>query len=178
MNPTDLLLNRPWSGPLREDWPPEKHNRRVALQTGSIAVLLFRARTKHFAIRLSALDFCSPAPSFHSIPFRSSPVFLGLGNVGGEFVLCIAAATLLESVQAEPGPVCIGISSQHTRYALIVAGIKGLHRVFPSELTPVSGEGSCTNANFQATGLPVALIDEACLTATMGRLCSRSGDAA
>jgi chemotaxis signal transduction protein len=177
-NPTDQLLDRPWSGPLRQDWPLEKQRPRVAEETGSIPVIVFRAGAKYFAIRLSALDICALAPPFHTIPFRSSAVLLGVGNVGGEFVLCMAAAALLENAGSQPGAVCLRLSAQDTHYALFVAEIKGLYQVFPSELGSVPAQGVFAGAEFRTAGLPVSLIDETSLIAAMQRLCSQTGDAA
>ena len=96
--------------------------------TDTLSVIIFRLGNERLALPVNILQEVTPPYVIHTVPHRSSAVFLGLVNIRGETLLCISLKDLLglESVTA------IADSAQTiSPQRMIVAG-KNEHKwVFP-----------------------------------------------
>jgi chemotaxis-related protein WspD len=105
--------------------------------------LIFRVGAEWLALSPTSVKEVAEGRPTHSVPHRRSNVLLGLSNIGGELLLCVALDRLLGFEKAEPGQ---SASKQTINRRLVVAGretsrfvfpvdqVDSIHRFKPSEL--------------------------------------------
>lgn len=105
--------------------------------TGLARVFLVRAGEEWVGLPAAMVDSALPLGPIHSVPFLSSPVFLGLANVEGELLPCVSLAALLG---VEPGgqegtPRLLAVSTVEGRFALTVCEAAGVREYDPAAAT-------------------------------------------
>jgi chemotaxis signal transduction protein len=102
------------------------------------SVVVFRVGAEWFALPTLLLDEIVGMRTVHSLPHRRNPALLGLVNVRGELVVCVAISRLLIGEAATP-PQGRLVVIRHTngRLAFPVDEVQHAHRYRPDELKPV-----------------------------------------
>jgi len=95
--------------------------------TDTLSVIIFRLGNERLALPVNILQEVTPLYSIHTVPHRTSNVFLGLINIRGETLLCISLRDLLG---LEPATASVAFKTINPQ-RMIVAG-KNEHKwVFP-----------------------------------------------
>ena len=96
--------------------------------TDTLSVIIFRLGNERLALPVNILQEVTPPYAIHTVPHRSSAVFLGLVNIRGETLLCISLKDLLG---LEPVAAAANSAQAINPQRMIVAG-KNEHKwVFP-----------------------------------------------
>jgi chemotaxis-related protein WspD len=90
--------------------------------------LIFRVGAEWLALSPRSVKEIVEGRPTHSVPHRRSSVLLGLSNIGGELLLCVALGRLLGFEKAELGQ---SASKQTIDRRLVVAGREASRFVFP-----------------------------------------------
>jgi len=107
-------------------------------QAPRAGALLVRAGTEWLGLPASIVESALPAGPIHSVPFLSSPVFLGLTNVDGELLPCMSLAALA-GADPDPHPARprrIAVKVAEGRFVLVADEASGTCGFAPENLTP------------------------------------------
>lgn len=122
--------------------PPQQEHRR-----GS-SVLIFSIGDELLALPAVEIARVTRAVRAHRVPHRNNEVFLGLGNVEGELMLCASLARLLDiersaGGKAHEGKTAAGaegwtivLGTAQTRWAIVVDAVEGMEPVDPGATGP------------------------------------------
>lgn len=136
---------------------------------------IFRVGTEWFALPTRVVDEIVSARRVHSLPHKRNPALLGLVNIRGELVVCVAIAPLLLGMRGE-GAEGRMIVVRHSggRLACPVDEVQHTHRYAPDDLAPVPATVSLS-ASSLTRGLllwqdrMVACLDDQALFDALGR---------
>lgn len=100
--PADKLLKRQpnqkylekWLSILQKEKPPLRDMKRHSL-------LLFRIQEEWFALSTSVFNQVCERKAIHTIPYKKSPIIIGLVNIGGQIRVCISLNQLLKITEQE-----------------------------------------------------------------------------
>ncbi|HET9374611.1 MAG TPA: chemotaxis protein CheW [Chthoniobacterales bacterium] len=111
------------------------------------AALIFRIGAEWLALSPTNLQEIAEDRPAHSVPQARSSILLGLANIRGELLVCVALDQLLGLEKIGPEPV----SSKRAIYRrLVVAGREGSRFVFPVDEV----HGICRFSSDELTGVP------------------------
>lgn len=136
---------------------------------------IFRAGTEWFALPTRVVDEIVSARSIHSLPHKRNPALLGLVNIRGELVVCVAIAPLLLGFKNETAEGrMIVIRHSGGRLACPVDEVQHTHHYAPDSLEPVPATvsrsaSSLTRGLLLWQGRRVACLDEQALLEALGR---------
>jgi chemotaxis-related protein WspD len=160
---------------LDQDLPPGYLEERTSVmaqpketaETGTLSVLVFRLAGERFALRTLFFSEAADASPIHSLPPRTNRIFRGLANMGGELLLCVSLADLLDltGLPRRPESRMVVVSKDGQRFTFPVEEIVGVHRIVPGALADVPATlsrsaRSLTRAIFFLDGHHVGLLDE------------------
>ena len=122
------LLDRPLLPDHRRAWTEHFAKERKLVSTVRHSALLFRIDSEWLALPAPAFQEVAESRPVHSLPHRRESVVLGLINVRGELLICVALSQLLGLTR---GPL---LDAPRRTYArLLVAQGKGSRIVFPAD---------------------------------------------
>jgi chemotaxis-related protein WspD len=114
----------------------------VANERDTQSMLIFRVGSEWLALRTAAVQEVTDARPIHTLPHRRAGAVLGIANIRGELLVCVAIGRLLGLARAEEPAQPAGARSE--RCLVIRAGeiravcpadeIHGIHRFCPQEL--------------------------------------------
>lgn len=136
----------------------------------SLTLMLFRLADELFALPVGVLLEVSLIFVVHSIPHRSTAIFLGLVNIRGEIMLAASLRALLglsperQTPAASPGSQRMAVASTpEGRWVFPIDEIFGIHLFNRSDVTRAPSEArdghSCSSGVLQWRQRPVALLD-------------------
>jgi chemotaxis-related protein WspD len=135
----------------------------------------FRLGNEWFALPMTALDEIIPSRPIHTLPHSRHPALLGLINVRGQLVICIAISQLLLGVVPSVTPArLLVVRHAADRFALPVDEIQHTHQYSRSDLIPAPSTVARSAASYTRDlirwdGKTVALLDEKLLFEALGR---------
>ena len=149
---------------------------------GAISIFVFRIGDEWLALPTGFVTEVAPLRTIHSLPHRRGGTVLGVVNVHGELLVCVALASALGLDVARDAPRA-STAAAHARLLMIRSGdvraacpvdeVSGVHRVPPGELddTPgaVAGAHACATKLWNWKGRCVGLLDEALVARAMTR---------
>ena len=95
------LLERALMPDYRRDWALHFARPKQAITAGAISVVLFRIGGEWLALPTSSFQEVAELRKIHTIPHRRKGTLLGLVNVRGELVLCLALDKILGLARAK-----------------------------------------------------------------------------
>ncbi len=140
---------------------------------GAVSLFVFRIGGEWLALPTGVVTEVAPLRRVHSLPHRRAGTVLGVVNVHGELLVCVALASALgldvarnprrdTTVVVQQRLVMIRLGD--VRAACPVDEVSGVHRVPPGELaeTPgsVAGGHSCATKVWQWKDRCVGLLDD------------------
>lgn len=147
------------------------------------STFLFRVADEWLGLPTSAVKEVLGVKPVHSLPHRSNRVVLGLTNVGGELLVCVALSALLGLDRADPSNAD-RIRAAHRRFVVLAGGgvrvvcpvdeVFGIHRFEPRVLTDVPATLAKATVRHTRALLPwkdrsVGLLDDPLLFHTLKR---------
>lgn len=139
---TDILAKT------QPDHSRSQSNGAIVRSAETLSVIIFRLGGEWLALPVRLLQEVTQPCVLHALPHRSNELFLGLVNIRGEILLCVALSHLLDlefadnSAQrlnsAASGQMVV-VASEQNRWVFIVDQVCGVHRFQLDELqsTPV-----------------------------------------
>lgn len=139
------------------------------------AVAIFRIGQEWFGMPSGVLTEVASMRPIHALPHRRGGLVLGLANIRGTLIVCVALSELL-ALNDAPAPVPAGaqnaqqrllvIEGERGRLAFPVDETHGIHHFRPQDLLPVpetlaKATGSFTSAVLRWRDFTVALLDAA-----------------
>ena len=133
-----LLYDREVNPELLEEWTAQVAAPKPTRARGTVAALLLRSGAEWLALPASCLDEAAGPSPIHAVPYLSSPVFLGLINMGGELLPCMSLAALLRATPSElpAHPRVVAVSLAQGRFALLADEVAGTATYHPGEVRP------------------------------------------
>lgn len=116
---------------------------------GTLSVGIFRLGGEWLALPAQLLKEVTQTCVIHTLPHRSSNIFLGLVNIRGEIQICVSLSELLgleaqvKATRLDNGPNSqvsgrmVVVEKEGNRWVFPVDEIYGIHRIEPKELTNV-----------------------------------------
>jgi len=110
---------------------------KVAAPPKTISMVVFRVEAEWFALPTPTVLEIAPVATIHALPHRGGAT-LGLANVHGALLICIALRELL-GIAAPPAAKLelarfLVVQGPHGRLVLPVQEVRGVHRVHSSDL--------------------------------------------
>ncbi len=123
-------------------------NGAIVRSAETLSVMIFRLGEEWLALPVRLLQEVTQPCVIHRLPHRSNELFLGLVNIRGEILLCVALSNLLnlepitdssQNLSAVISKRMMVVASQENRWVFPVDEVRGVHRFQISELqnTPV-----------------------------------------
>jgi len=145
----------------------------AATERGSRSVVIFRLAAEWFSLPTTRFQEIAEDCALHTVPHRRAGVIIGIVNVRGELLPCVALSLLLgvES-DAARAPENIGargrvliLKDERGSLAFLADEVAGVHRYFPEELrsTPATvskGSVSYTMGVLPWNGASVGCLDD------------------
>ncbi len=139
-------------------------------ENDAVSTVVFRVGGEWLGLRTARFELIARPRKPHSVPGLVDPAFLGLVNVHGELLPCLALDVVLRlnpEDRGEPGDGArlAVVSGEGGRYAFFVDEVRGVHRLRGGELreAPVTVSRSpdpMTTGVFVYRGENVGVIDE------------------
>jgi chemotaxis-related protein WspD len=120
------LLDRPLPEEYRREWTAHFAEEEKTSSPAKLSAVLFRINAEWMALPTQAFQEIAERRPVHSLPHRRHGMVLGLVNVRGELLICIALARLLGLERIAPRRPA---RSAYDR--LLVANWEGSRLVFP-----------------------------------------------
>lgn len=147
------------------------------------SLLVFRVGAEWLALPTAAIDEVARVPVIRSLPHRRGGAVLGIVNVRGELVVCVALGRVLnvEAAAAAAGhrthARLLVLRRGAARFATPVDEVHGTCRVTPSELLPTPAtvgraRGAFTRHVLAMTERVVGCLDDEALFNALERSCS------
>ncbi len=140
---------------------------RLADQTGTVAVVVFRLGGEWLALPAAHWREVGAPRPIHSLPHRRDQVVTGIVNIRGELLVCVSLAAALGAAVTPPSavPRLAVVQWGGDRFVFPTDEIAGLHRYDPAELTPVPAtlaraQALCMRGMMAWEGRAVGLLDE------------------
>jgi chemotaxis-related protein WspD len=120
------LLDRPATEEHRREWTTHFGQLEKPIQPAKLSAVVFRLKTEWLALPTHAFQEVGERRPIHSLPHRRSGIVLGLVNVRGELLVCVALDRFLGLGHWEP------LERARASYdRLLVANWQGERVVFP-----------------------------------------------
>ncbi len=176
-----LLDARPPAG-YRREWTEHLAERLTTTAAGT-PFLVFRIGDEWLALGMGAMEEVGETRPIHTLPHRREGVLLGVVNVRGELLVCVAVGRLLGIKKGVgtgsdlPGKAAgrmLVVSHGGERYALPVTEVRGVqHLVLPTEPpAPAPADhimGAAGRSRVEWRGRSVCCLDEEKLFAALNR---------
>lgn len=173
------LLDRAPAADSRGDWTAHYAEARQVERPKDLSCVVFRLGSEWFGIATGVLDEVIELRAVHRLPHRQSPVVLGLANVRGELVVCVALDRLLGIAADAPAADhkarrLLVLRSPAGRLAIPVDEVQHAHRYHSGEMLPPPATVARSASSYTVGLLPwrdrtVARLDEARLLAAFDR---------
>jgi chemotaxis-related protein WspD len=143
------LLNRPLPADYRRDWTEHFAVRKASRESAHSSVIMFRIQSEWLGLPTQYFQEVAEKRQIHSLPHRRDGLVLGITNVRGEILVCVALGRLLglqKAVGEEPvraGTERLLVANwESNRVAFPVEEVQGPQRVNLQELqTPPAALG-------------------------------------
>jgi chemotaxis-related protein WspD len=173
------LLDRALPDDIRREWTERVATPLRRDEQGTESALLFRLGGEWLALSTVLVHAIAPVPAIHSIPRRRDGAPLGIANIEGALVVCVALDALLGVSPPDDGAIVnsvaarmIVVSAPGGRLAFRVDEVHGVHRFHRDELRAVPA--TLGNAAVRHTvamlpwrGLSAGRLDDALVLRTM-----------
>ena len=175
------LLNRVPPPAYRREWTEHYATEKKASERGKISALLFRISNEWLALPTRAFEEVAERRPIHSLPHRRQGLVLGLANVRGELVVCVALGLMLgiETLGPRRTPSTIYdrllvANWDGQRLAFPVDEVQGICRFEPHQLKPAPATVSlssqtCSRGIWQWQERAVGYLDAEVLFSTLNR---------
>ena len=178
-----LLLDRDLPPDYREEWRIHFSREHVGEdrdeKLDSKSIVVFRIGDEWLALPTGVFVEFIEMRAIHTLPHRRHGILLGLTNVRGELLICVALDKVLgvnkESTiprQRSLSKRLVVIRDQHSRIVFPVDEVQGILRFHPDELMPVPAtvaKASHTKAILPWGDQAIAYLDEALLFYSLQR---------
>ena len=117
----------------------------AAAERGSRSIVIFRLADEWFSLPTTRFQEIAENRSLHTVPHRRGGVIVGIVNVRGELLPCVALSLLLGVASgAAAGPPQRGgqsgrvliLQDERGSLAFMADEVAGVHRFYPEELRP------------------------------------------
>jgi chemotaxis-related protein WspD len=175
------LLDRPLLPQYRREWSDHFAKPRKLAAPAKSSALVFRINSEWLALPTQAFQEVAENRLVHSLPHRREGIVLGLVNVRGELLICVALDRLLglESAAASP-PARRGYDRllvtnwDGNRLVFPADEVRGIHRFHSDELLDLPGtvaksEFTYTLGLLHWQGRSIGFLDAERLFATVNR---------
>lgn len=156
-----LLLERSLLPDYRRDWALHFARPKEAMAVGEISVVLFRIGTEWIALPTGSFQEVADMRKIHSIPHRRKGTLLGVVNVRGELVLCVALDKILGLTRSKEKSGDRAVyerllvaTAESRRIAFPVDEVHGVHRFDADELRDPPATLSKSGASYTLGVLP------------------------
>src|SRR5262249_29414930 len=149
------LLDRPLTEDYRREWTAHfALEKKPAVQT-RLSAVIFRIGADWLALPTQAFQEVAERRRIHSLPHRRQGVVLGLANVRGELLICVALGRLL-GLRAASSLLAVEIGRdrllvaawQGARLAFPVDEVRGIHRFESREVREIPATVAKSQTNF------------------------------
>jgi chemotaxis-related protein WspD len=120
------LLDRPLPQEYRREWTLHFSQEKKRAAHAKLSAVIFRVGDEWLALPTQAFQEVAERRRIHSLPHRRQGIVLGLANIRGELLICVALSRLL-SVDRAPSPQL----ARTTYDRLLVTSWDGSRLVFP-----------------------------------------------
>jgi len=175
------LLDRPLPEEYRREWTVHFGKEEKRAPPANLSAVVFRLQSEWLALPSQAFQEIAERRRIHSLPHRRQGIVLGLMNIRGELLICVALGRLLglEKISASAAPRAgydrlLVVSWEGTRFAFPADEVKGIHRFQSQDLREPPATVTKSAANF-APGIflwqqkPVGYLDVGSLFAALNR---------
>ena len=173
------LLDRPLPEGYRREWTVHFAQAEKALEPAKLSAVVFRLRAEWLALPTQAFQEVGERRPIHSLPHRRDGIVLGLVNVRGELLVCIALDRFLgleawqpfERARASYTRLLVA-NWQGERLVFPVDEVQGIHRFQARDLreSPAfKSNSSFTQGVFRWEQRPVGFLDPALLFPALHR---------
>jgi len=137
------LLDRPLSEDYRREWSAHFANEEKRTPRARSSAVVFRLATEWLALPTQAFQEVAEHRRIHSLPHRRNGIVLGLANVRGELLICVALDRLIgidsrgpkaESATLSRGRRLLVVGWENSRLVFPVDEIDGIYRFQTKEL--------------------------------------------
>ena len=133
----------------------------AATERGSRSIVIFRLASEWFSIPTTRFQEIAEDRVLHTVPHRRGGVIVGIVNVRGELLPCIALSVLLgvasdtgsRQRMGESGRVLI-LQDERGSLAFMADEVAGVHRFYPEELRPAPATVSKGSVSYTMGVLP------------------------
>ena len=139
-----VLLDRDLPSAYLDEWRNHFSQERRVAELDTEAIIVFRIGDEWLALPTAVISEFVEMRAIHSLPHRRNGVLLGLTNVRGELLVCVALDKVLGLVKESKIPRqrtaskrLIVIHDKNSRFVFPVDEVRGMHRFHPGELTEV-----------------------------------------
>ena len=149
---------------------------------GAVSLFVFRIGAEWLALPTSVVTEVAPLRMIHSLPHRRGGTVLGVVNVHGELLVCVALASALgldltrnarRDTTVAAHERLLMIRRGDLRAACPVDEVSGVHRVPPGELADspgaVAGAHACATKVWQWKDRCVGLLDDELVAGALTR---------
>jgi chemotaxis-related protein WspD len=155
------LLERSLLPDYRRDWALHFARPKQTITAGEISVVLFRLGTEWLGLPTDSFQEVAEMRKIHTIPHRRKGVLLGIVNVRGELVLCVALDKILglsrtteKSGDRAVYERLLVASAESRRIAFPVDEVHGVHRFNADALRDPPATLSKSGASYTLGVLP------------------------
>jgi chemotaxis-related protein WspD len=120
------LLDRPLPEEYRREWTHHFSQQKKRAAQTKLSAVIFRVSDEWLALPTQAFQEVAERRRIHSLPHRRQGIVLGLANIRGELLICVALARLLGLDRAPAAQV-----ARTTYDRLLVTAWEGSRLVFP-----------------------------------------------
>jgi chemotaxis-related protein WspD len=135
---------RPLPDGYQAEWSEVVANRKQTHVRTDAAAIVFRIGREWLALPAGLVEGIVETRAVHKLPHRSSPILLGLVNIGGKLQLCVSIAALL-GIEAGDGaqqkkehrviyPRMLVVRNEQHRFVFGVDEVLGTHRYAARDL--------------------------------------------
>ncbi len=176
------LLDREAPPEYRGEWTARIAAPAHSASLGTASVVIFRLGSEWLALPAAVFQEVAEPSAIHAMPHRRNGALLGLVNVRGELLLCVALPAVLGLEKAaQSGATArtvyqrlLVVNKAGNRLAFPVDEVFGVHRFHPRELLEVPATLAKTASSYATGMLPwrektVGCLDDEALFAALNR---------
>jgi chemotaxis-related protein WspD len=134
----------------------------AATDHGTRSIVIFRLANEWFSLPTTRFQEIAEDRVLHTVPHRRGGVIIGIVNVRGELLPCVALSILLGvSADASAPPQRTGqngrvliLQDERGSVAFVTSEVAGVHRFYPEELRPAPATVSKGSVSYTAAVLP------------------------
>lgn len=167
----------------REEWTNLYTAGKETLTSGTEVALVFRLYSEWFALPAAIFEEITDVKVVHTVPHRTSNVFLGLVNIRGRFQLCVSIGSLLglENAALQTGqskhkvyPRMLVINKDSNKFVFPTDEVLGTYRFMCNSLKEIPATMSRTQATyskgiFNSEERQIGRLDEELIFYTLAR---------